>query len=284
MKRIDLHAHTWYSDGSLSPTDLVRLAKEVGLGALAVTDHDTTEGLPEARAEGQRIGVEILTGCEISTSMPSSVVHVLAYGFDPEHEEIQALLRRVRDDRHARNLKMLARLETLGKPLTWEDVASQAVGRIVARPHFALALVARGHVPDTRTAFDLYLRDGGPAYVKAEMPAPEEAIRATAAAGGVTVVAHPRQMRLESERAWRKVLSSFADAGLGGVEVDHPSQDATHRAMFRQIAHDLDLVASGGSDYHGAVKPHLKLGEGDGTICVEYDTWERLRERCGRAR
>jgi predicted metal-dependent phosphoesterase TrpH len=281
MRRIDLHSHTWYSDGSLSPTELVSLAAETGLAALAVTDHDATDGLAEARAAGERLGVEVIDGCEVSTSTPASVVHILAYAFDPHDAAFQALLARVRNDRQRRNEAMLERLEALGMPLRLEEVARHAVGRIVARPHFAQALLARGWVESVREAFDRFLRDGGPAWVRVEMPRPEEAIAAAAAAGGVTVLAHPRQMKLESERAYREAIGAFAEAGLAGVEVDHASNDATHRLLFRAIADDLGLVASGGSDFHGAAKPHIRLGEGDGSITVPYETWERLRERRG---
>ncbi len=282
MRPIDLHAHTWYSDGTHSPTELVALAAEAGLAALAVTDHDTTEGLAEARRAGVAHGLEVLSGCEISTAVPASVVHILAYAFDEQDAPFQALLARVRADRDRRNEAIRARLDALGVPVSDAEVRREAVGRVVARPHFAAAMVRKGYVEHGREAFDRFLRDGGPAWVRVSMPDPEEAIRATVAAGGVAVLAHPRQMGLETERAYREVVARLAAAGLGGVEADHPSHDANWRQRFRALADELGLVATGGSDFHGRAKPHVRLGVGDGTIQVTYDTWERLRARAGR--
>jgi predicted metal-dependent phosphoesterase TrpH len=141
-------------------------------------------------------------------------------------------------------------------------------------------MVRRGHVADVRSAFHQYLRDGGPAYVPAESVEPAEAISTVRRAGGVSVVAHPRQLRLEGPAAYAALVSDLAAAGLGGVEADHPSHDADQRAMFRRLAQESGLVASGGSDFHGDTKPDIRLGVGDGTISVGYETWEALRALC----
>lgn len=279
MRRVDLHAHTTHSDGSLSPTELVALARDVGLSALAVTDHDTISGLQEAHAAGRQVGVEILDGCEITARLPAGVVHVLAYDFDPRAEPLQDLLARVCTSRHERNLEILDKLAALEMPLGYDEVAARAFGRIVARPHFAQAMVERGYADDLREVFDLYLHDGGPAYACAEAPPAGEAIAATLASGGIPVVAHPRSLRMGHRRGYEGVLRELRDAGLVGLEVHHPSHDPTHRAMFAEIAARLDLVPTGGSDFHGEAKPHLALGSGDGTIEVAYETWERLLAR-----
>lgn len=278
MRRIDLHAHTEHSDGTLSPRELVERARDVGLSALAVTDHDTTSALAEARATGEELGVEILDGCEITAQSPSGIVHVLAYGFDEQDDGFQALLARVRDGRDARNDKILEKLTTLGVPLALEEVQALAVGQIVARPHFAQAMVKRGYVDHLREAFDHYLRDGGPAYVQAEVPETEEAIAMTADAGGAAVIAHPRSLKLGSREAYERVFRGYKEAGLAGIEVNHPSQDVNLRRRFSDLASLLDLIPTGGSDFHGANKPHIELGKGDGTIEVGYEIWERLRD------
>ena len=279
MTRIDLHAHTTHSDGTLSPTELVEHAAEVGLQALAVTDHDTMSAIPEARDAGLRLGIEIFNGCEVTTVLPSGIVHVLVYGVDLEDQRFDAFLEGIRRGRHQRNLAILEKFAELGIELRYEEVQAFAVGRIVARPHIANALVKRGIVENLREAFDRYLKDGGPAYVKAEVPPPEAAIRAAKDAGGVAVIAHPRQMKLGSMGAYRRHFRRWKDAGLDGIEVNHPSHDENHRTQFAALAEELDLVGTSGSDFHGSNKPHIKLGEGDGTIRVEYDTWHRLAAR-----
>jgi predicted metal-dependent phosphoesterase TrpH len=279
MRRIDLHAHTTHSDGSLTPAELVARAKTVGLVALAVTDHDTISGLDEAREAGVEHGVEILDGCEITARLPSGIAHVLAYAFERGPNPLTGLLERVCVGRHERNVAMLAKLAALDMPLDYDEVAAHAHGRIVARPHFAQAMVARGYVDDLREAFELYLRDGGPGYVCAEVPSAAEAIDATARSGGIPVLAHPRSLRMGHKRGYAVVLHELKEAGLIGLEVDHPSHDPTQRATFAELAATFDLVPTGGSDFHGAAKPHLALGEGDGTIEVTYETWERLLAR-----
>lgn len=277
--RIDLHAHTTQSDGTLSPSELVRLAWQKGLGALAVTDHDTTEGLAEAQRVGAQLGVEIIDGCEVTAVLPSGIAHILAYGFAVEDASFQAMLARVCTGRDQRNATILEKLGGLGIDLDYEEVRKHAVGRIVARPHIAAALIEHGHVDDLRDAFQLYLRDGGPAYAQAPVPPAEEVVAAIVAAGGVAVLAHPRSLRMGHRSAYRQVFERLAAAGLGGIEVHHPSADTSQRRMFAQLARDLDLVESAGSDFHGANKPYLELGTGDGTIQVDYAVWEQLSAR-----
>ncbi len=281
MPRIDLHAHTEHSDGTHTATALVRLARDVGLSLLAVTDHDTTAGLAEAEAEGRALGVAVLPGCEISTRIPEGNVHVLGLGVDPGHLGLQRFLASVRAGRDARNERIYERLAALGVPVTPEEVAVHVRGRIVARPHFARALVARGYVPDLRAAFTQYLRDGGPAYVDAQVPPPAEAVKAIREAGGVAVVAHPGQIRLGLPDGMRAFLRELRAAGLAGLEVWHPSHDAQARVLFGALAAELDLLPSGGSDFHGDTKPHIRLGVGDGTIALEAEVWERLATRRG---
>jgi predicted metal-dependent phosphoesterase TrpH len=279
MSRIDLHAHTIHSDGTLTPTQLVRLAKEVGLSLLAVTDHDTTSGLEEATAEGLRLGVEILPGCEISTRIPQGNVHVLGLGFEPGDAGFQRFLAHVREARDRRNDRLFENLAKLGLPLTREEVQAFAHGRIIARPHFGRALVARGYVPDLRAAFQQYLKDGGPAYVEVEAPHPKEAVHAIRAGGGVAVIAHPGQIHLTTREDYDLFLRGLSAEGLGGIEIWHPSHDVTQRAMFLELAHAHGLVPSGGSDFHGEHKPRIRLGVGDGSIEVHRATWDALARR-----
>lgn len=279
---IDLHAHTTHSDGSLTPTELVAHAAEVGLAAIAVTDHDTTGGLDEARAAADAHGLELLPGCEITGGTVKGVAHVLAYAFDEDHAGFQSLLAGVRAGRDERNRKIHARLEALRLPVSAADVAEHAIGSVVARPHFAMAMVSRGYVDSVRQAFDHYLRDGGPAYARAPVPPVADVVRAVVAAGGIAVLAHPRSLKLGSEKAYRSAFRKLARAGLAGLEVDHPSHDPRRRRLFGALADELGLERSGGSDFHGAHKPGIALGTGDGSIEVTYETWDRLRARAKR--
>jgi predicted metal-dependent phosphoesterase TrpH len=282
MDRIDLHAHTFHSDGTLSPGDVVRLAKESGLRAVAVTDHDTTAGWAEAMEAGRVLGVEVIGGIEVTARFPGRAMHVLAYGCDVRDPGIQTLLRlrEIRAGRDARNPRILDRLAGLGCSVSMEDVLAEAKGEAVGRPHIARALVKKGFAPDVRAAFALFLKDGGPAYVATETVEPVQVIATVAAAGGVTVLAHPKQLRLEGPSAAETLVRDLAAAGLGGIEVWHPSHDSGHRAAYLALATAHGLVPSGGSDFHGANKPDVRLGTGDGTIDVGYATWEALRARC----
>lgn len=279
MDRIDLHAHTTCSDGTLTPDELVTAAKAAGLRAIALTDHDTLSGWPAAQRAAAREHIELIPGCEITARLPAGTVHVLAYGPDAGNADLQDLLGRIRAAREARNAHVLERLHRLGVGVTLDEVRQAATSPLLARPHIAAAMVARGHVETVREAFERYLRDGGPAYTPVEAPTPAEAIETIVGAGGLAVIAHPRQIRLGSQARHRRVFARWRGLGLAGIEVDHPSHDTTHRLLFRDLATALDLVPTGGSDFHGSHKPHLRLGEGDGTIDVRYSTWERLRER-----
>ena len=279
MTRIDLHTHTLCSDGSDSPETLIAKAAEAGLSAVAITDHDTFDALVPAAQAAKAHGIELLPGCEVSTALPSGVVHILAYGMDTGHAGLLSLLDRIRSARTRRNVRILEKLASLGAPVSETAIHKQADGPIVARPHIAQALVEAGHVESVREAFDRFLNDRGPAYEQARLPDPIEAIRCIVAAGGAAVVAHPRQMRLGSVGRYRRVFTKWRGAGLAGIEVQHVSHDTTHRNRYALLAKELDLVPTGGSDYHGAAKPWLRLGVGDGTIEVRRGTWDALCAR-----
>jgi predicted metal-dependent phosphoesterase TrpH len=295
--------HSTRSDGSLEPAALVAEVARAGLSAFALTDHDTFEGLDEAREAARAHGLEMLPGVEVTARFSTSwatggagapaglagsgpepvrrAMHVLGYAFDPREPRLSALLAEVRAGRTERNARILDRLAALGCALTLDDVRGECGprGGTLGRPHIAAALVRRGHVPDTRTAFARYLKDGGPAYVGAEVVDPEEVVAAVRGAGGVAVLAHPRQLRLEEPAAWPALFARLAAVGFAGVEVQHPSHDAAERETFLGLADAHGLVPSGGSDFHGLAKPTVALGTGDGTIEVGYETWERLRAR-----
>ncbi|WP_329220795.1 PHP domain-containing protein [Streptomyces sp. NBC_01485] len=257
--RIDLHCHSTASDGTDTPAELVRNASAAGLDVVALTDHDTTRGHAEAVAALPR-GLTLVTGAELSCRIDGISMHMLAYLFDPEEPALLAERELVRDDRVPRARGMVARLNELGVPVTWEQVARIAGEGSVGRPHVATALVELGVVATVSDAFtEDWLSDGGRAYVEKHETDPFEAIRLVKGAGGVTVFAHPgahKRGRTVPESA----IAELAAAGLDGIEVDHMDHDADTRARLRGLAADLGLLVTGSSDYHGSRKT-CALGE-----------------------
>jgi predicted metal-dependent phosphoesterase TrpH len=259
--RIDLHTHSSVSDGTDAPAELVRRAVAVGLDVVALTDHDTFDGLDEAVAEGERLGLHVVRGMELSCSRQGNSVHVLAYGADPASPELAAEMARVRDGRLGRLAGVLRKLAVLGVPVSEAEVMAQ-VGDSpsVGRPHIADALIKAGHVRDRQEAFDRFLADGGPAHVHRYTIEVDRAIDLMHEAGGLAVIAHPwgrgRERLLPPN-----VLEALArDHGLDGIEVDHQDHDPDSRRRLRALADRLGLLATGSSDYHGTGKLDHDLG------------------------
>ncbi len=252
--RAELHAHTSASDGQHTPAELVVLARALGLDLLAITDHDTTEGIGPAR-EAARGAITILAGIELSAEDEGGDVHVLGYGILPEDQALQIALAEFRARRIARAQQMVERLNALGLPVTWERVDALAAGGSVGRPHVARALIEAGHVESVRDAFDRYLYSGGPAYVPRKRLAPEDAIGLIHRAGGAAVLAHPGVLP-----DWRGMVERLAVAGLDGVEVAHPKNDESVRLNLRGLAVRYGLIMTGGSDFHGKAISASMLG------------------------
>jgi len=251
---IDLHTHSNVSDGTESPAELVRAAAEAGVGTIAITDHDSVAGWPEASAEARARGLSLVPGIEFSTMLDHSSVHVLGYLPDPLHRGLVDEIARVRDERIGRAERMVRRISA-DYDLSWDDVLAQTQeGTTVGRPHIADALVAKGIVSDRSAAFAGILHWQGGYYRPHYAPPPTNAIEILRDAGAVPVLAHP------ASRGWRtldrRVMRSLVDAGLLGLEVDHRENDAEGRALLREYAREFDLVVTGSSDYHGAGKPN----------------------------
>ncbi|MET8025639.1 PHP domain-containing protein [Streptomyces avermitilis] len=257
--RIDLHTHSTASDGTDTPAELVRNAGAAGLDVVALTDHDSTRGHAEAIAALPE-GLTLVTGAELSCRLDGVGMHLLAYLFDPEEPELLAERELVRDDRVPRAQGMITKLQELGVPVTWEQVARIAGDGSVGRPHIASALVELGVVESVSDAFTPeWLADGGRAYVEKHELDPFDAIRLVKAAGGVTVFAHPaasKRGRIVPESA----IGELAAAGLDGLEADHMDHEPATRARLRGLAADLGILATGSSDYHGSRKTCV-LGE-----------------------
>ena len=259
--RIDLHTHSVVSDGTDTPAELVANAVAVGLGAVALTDHDTFDGLAEAMQAGERLGIEVVPGMELSCSRGGQSVHLLAYGTDPTDPALAEEMVRVRNGRSDRLRPVLAKLAELGAPVTEEAVLS-FVGSSpsVGRPHIADALVAAGHVRDRKEAFDRYLADGGPAHVTRYTIDVGRGIDLVHGAGGVAVIAHPWGRGREAVLPPDVLAGLVTDHGLEGFEVDHQDHDEATRAALRALAEQLGVLATGSSDYHGKGKVDHDLG------------------------
>ncbi|MCC6444807.1 MAG: PHP domain-containing protein [Armatimonadetes bacterium] len=271
-KRVDLHLHTTASDGSWTPTELVRAAKEAGLTAIAVTDHDTTAGVPEAMEAGESFGVEIVAGIEMTTLVGSREMHLLAYCVDIRSPALQEALRKIRDDRMIRNSLIVEKLQSLGVSVTLDEVITLAGGGTVGRPHIAQAIVRAGRAYDINSAFGKFLIPGTPAYVERVRLEPEEAIRAVRASGGVPVMAHPGKFGKD------EMISRFAEMGLMGLEVYHTDHSDLASSRYLSLASKLGLIITGGSDSHGPLggKP-IPVG----SVSMPYMTVEMLKEAAG---
>ncbi|MDN3271779.1 PHP domain-containing protein [Streptomyces sp. MA15] len=257
--RIDLHTHSTASDGTDTPAELVRKAAAAGLDVVALTDHDTTRGHAEALAALPQ-GLTLVTGAELSCRLDGVGMHLLAYLFDPEEPALLAERELVRDDRVPRAKGMIAKLNELGVPVTWEQVARIAGDGSVGRPHVASALVELGVVASVSDAFTPeWLADGGRAYMPKHETDPFEAVRLVKNAGGVAVFAHPAAVK-RGRTVPESAIAELAEAGLDGIEVDHMDHDAGTRARLRGLAGELGLLVTGSSDYHGSRKTCV-LGE-----------------------
>jgi len=257
---VDLHTHSTASDGTLGPADLVRLAWERGLQAVALTDHDTIDGLAEAVAAGAELGIEVIPGVEISARHPGGSMHILGYFLDYQNARLSERLAVLKQARKDRNPQILAKLNALGIPLTMEQVERFSGGGQIGRPHIARALFEAGYVRSLQEAFDLYLGNQGKAYVSKFRFPPEEALGMIRDAKGVPVLAHPFTLGLEDPALLREKLMSLKALGLAGVEVYYPEHSPEQEALCLSLARELGLLISGGSDFHGENKPEVELG------------------------
>ncbi len=271
--RADLHTHTTRSDGLLEPTELVAQAARAGLAAIAVTDHDTTAGIHDAVDAGTDLDIEVVAGIEVSTRTGNREIHLLGLFVDPDAEVLAELSRRQRHWRRERAVVMVERAARLGLDIDLERVEALAAGAPIGRPHLAQVLLDAGNVSTTQEAFDRYLGIGKPCWVPKQMIDTKDAIKAVHGAGGAAVVAHPG-----SSRVREKLLGKLAAAGLDGVEVVHPRHERRRRHIVRRLCEKLDLLPSGGSDYHGPGRGDSRLGEHS----VPMDWCEGLRQRAKR--
>ena len=264
---IDLHIHSTASDGSDAPEAIARKAKSLGLTAAAVTDHDNLGGVERFLGSCRELGLTGFSGVEISSSFGGKTIHILGYGVDPNYHELQTQFGTVLGGREERNRKILAKLCELGCPLEWEEVAAFAGSGVIGRPHFALAMIARGYVASTQEAFDKYLGDKGRAYCDRVRLSPEENIRLIRAAGGVAVWAHPIHWSSDFAKV-EAALDSLVQMGLGGMECYYSTFTPEINVELLRMVKGRNLVATGGSDYHGTTKPDISIGSGFGHMSI----------------
>jgi 3',5'-nucleoside bisphosphate phosphatase len=275
--KIDLHTHTVFSDGTFTPTESVALALERGLTALSISDHDSTEGLPEAFDAATGTGLEIVPGVEFSTIHEHGGVHVLTYWFDVANRQFQAELRRLRKDRYERGERMVRKLQDLGYPILFERVREIASGNNIGRPHIAQALVEAGVVAELKDAFsDEFIGAGGRAYVEKHALGPLDAIQLMKRAGGLAVVAHPVHWR-DGLPVPDELIEQMVDAGLDGIEAAHPDHDPDTEARYREMAKRFGLVATGSSDCHGSRYDPVRMG----SVTTDPEEFARLKARRG---
>lgn len=243
--RVDLHNHTTASDGTLAPAEQVRWAAEQGLAAVGITDHDTISGLPEALEAGARLGIEVVPGCELSTEVGKTEIHLLAYYFNPAEPGLSALLAQMRGGRRARAAQSVAKLHQLGHTGVKLERVLELGGESVGRPHIAQAMVEAGVVRTLTEGFDRFLSRDRPAYVPRPKLTPQEAIAAVRTAGGVIILAHPGLIRDDS------LVREMIAAGIMGIEAYHTDHSVAQRQFYARWALDAGLLVTGGSDSHG---------------------------------
>jgi hypothetical protein len=277
---VDLHTHTTASDGDLTPSDLVALALRMGLAAVAITDHDTLEGIPEALARAEGSGMEVIPGVEISVEMGDRrTCHLLGYHVELDHPDLRAVLHRLQRARAERNERILERLALMGKTLDLDLLARCSGGGQVGRPHLAQAMVAHGYVASVEEAFRRFLGKGCAAYAEKYRLSPEEAIPLVISAGGVPVLGHPHTLGFEVPLELEAFVAKWVEkAGLMGIEAVHPDNGPDDEAHCRYLADKYGLIMTGGTDFHGRVKPEVALGWGRGDLRVPVSWAERLRQ------
>jgi len=265
---VDLHMHTYYSDGYYSPYDIVKRAKESGLKIISITDHDGIGALEDAIAYGKDIGVEVIPGVEISTDIEDKEVHLLGYFLDIHNDELIKYLQFFRDERFQRARRIVKKLRNLGLNISIDDVIDQAKNSAIGRPHIAFALLEKGLIANYHEAFNKYISDNGPAFEKKIHVSPRSALKLISDAGGLSFIAHPGYMK-------ESILLHLIHTGIDGIEVIHPSHNAHQIKFYRGIVNQYCLLESGGSDFHGG-----KKGDEDnfGKFRVSVRTVEAMRK------
>lgn len=281
MAYIDLHIHSICSDGTMTPTEIVMEAKKKGLRGIAITDHDTVEGVAEESRAAREHDIDVLSGVEISAYLHDTPLHILGYGFQHDHPALLTGLAKVQKARHLRNVQILDNLNALGITIAPEDLERLSQRGQAGRPHIARLLVERNIVRNMDEAFEVYLRRDGRAYASRQVLAAREAIAMITAAGGIAVLAHP----LTVDRTLASlpgIVTRLQEMGLAGIEIYYPIHSAKVRRRLKELSIQLDLLVTGGSDYHGAIRHGTSLGGNGTTPRVPYELMTKLKKHLAR--
>lgn len=278
MKTIDLHVHSNISDGTCTPEELVRLAKEAGLSAFALTDHDTVLGIERARCAAEDIGMELIPGIEFSTRWQYRDVHILGYWIDDKNPAFQAKLTEFIEARDVRNEQMCLRIrEYTGFPCYLSELQRRYPGAVITRAHMASWMVEEGYVKTRSIAFDKYLGDHAPCFIPKTQVSPKDAIRLILDYGGIPVLAHPLLYSL-SRKQTSALLDELTEAGLAGIEAYYSMNRGSDTSYVLSLAQKYSLLPTGGSDFHGENKPDIALGTGRGhNLAIPYSILENLK-------
>lgn len=277
MKAIDLHVHSNYSDGTKTPAELVKLACEKNLAAIALTDHDTTEGIEDILNEAKDLPLEIIPGIEFSTEYLGKDIHILGLYINPYHPAFLSHIETFQESRTNRNRKMCDRLRELGIDITYEALTGEFEGAIITRAHYARYLLEHGYVKSLREAFDRYVGDHCPAFVPREKITPNQAVELILKCGGIPVLAHPILYRF-SDRVLEDLVASLSSSGLVGIETIYSTYAPGEERYIRRLAARHNLLITGGSDYHGDNKPDISLGTGRGHLFVPEEHLINLKK------
>ncbi len=274
---IDLHLHSNASDGTMSPRELVAHAGELGLSAIALTDHDTVSGIDEFLLAAQDSGITAVPGVEISTLMSGREIHILGFFINHQFPPLLEFLNHIRAGRNTRNEEMIRRLCALGYEITLEEVAERAGGDSIGRPHVAAILIEKGYFKDSKQTFERCLKRGAPGFCPRKLPHPDEALRHIHQAGGIAVWAHPVYRNKFARSHVRGIIRKLKPFGLDGVEAYYPGYTPAQHQMLLELAAMFELQVSGGTDFHGDNLPHIAMGSGDGDFSVPAACYAALK-------
>ncbi len=276
MRFVDLHVHSTASDGTFSPEELVREAVKCGLSAFALTDHDTVSGIDRAVDEGKLRGVEVIPGIEISTNYKDKEIHIVGIYINHHDETFIKGIGSEIERRSRRNNILIDKFNEYGFPVSMDELVSMFPDSVITRAHFAAFMVKKGYTESNREAFDKYLGDGMPLYVPRERKSPKEAIELIKNAGGIPILAHPLLYHLTLGEL-RALCRELIEYGLIGIETMYSTYRGFDEQNIRALAKEMQLLESGGSDFHGANKPHIRLGSGMGNLRISYSYLEKLQ-------
>ncbi len=278
MGWVDLHIHTSASDGVLSPSRAVRYAKEKGLIAIAITDHDTIDGNAEALNEGGKVDLEVIPGVEISAQFDLGSMHILGFFIDIGNKALKERLSLLQEMRAKRNPQMVEKLKELGLEISYDEVLQASGGGQVGRPHFAQVLLKKGYINTMQEAFDRYLGKGAPAYVDKFRFDPKEAMGLIREARGIPVLAHPFTLHIPSPNQLNALLAELVQLGLKGIEVYYPEHTDYQISLYKDLAEKHGLLVTGGSDYHGIEPDKAEIGIGLGDMRLSYSMVEAMKK------